>query len=61
MTVAQVDGTDESKPALPATFAKPAPAVAEPVKEPTKVATKKVETKSVASVLDEWADDDGTA
>jgi hypothetical protein len=58
MTVAQVDGTDESKPALPATFAKPAVAVAEPVKEPTKVATKKVETKSVASVLDQWADDD---
>jgi hypothetical protein len=27
------------------------------VKEPTKRETKKVESKSVASVLDEWADD----
>jgi hypothetical protein len=57
MTVAQVDGTDASAPALPLTFAKPT-AVEEPTKEPTKVATKKVETKSVASVLDAWADDD---
>lgn len=58
MTVNQVDGTDK-QPALPATFAKAAPAAAsdEPVKEPTKRETKKVESKSVASVLDEWADD----
>lgn len=59
MTVNQVDGTDK-QPALPATFAKAAPAAAasdEPVKEPTKVSKAKVESKSVASVLDEWADD----
>jgi len=59
MTVNQVDGTDKA-PALPATFAKAAPAASssdEPVKEPTKVTKAKVESKSVASVLDEWADD----
>ena len=59
MTVNQVDGTDK-QPALPATFAKAeaAPAAAaEPVKEPTKVTKAKVESKNVAAVLDEWADD----
>jgi hypothetical protein len=62
MTVNQVDG-HEKVPALPTTFAKAAPVAEaasssdEPVKEPTKRETKKVESKSVASVLDEWADD----
>lgn len=59
MTVNQVDG-HEKAPALPATFAKAeaAPAAAaEPVKEPTKVTKTKVESKNVAAVLDEWADD----
>lgn len=59
MTVNQTDG-HEKVPALPATFAKAAPAAGssdEPVKEPTKVTKTKVESKSVASVLDEWADD----
>jgi hypothetical protein len=58
MTVNQVDGVEKA-PALPATFAKAeaAPAPAEPVKEPTKVTKTKVESKNVAAVLDEWADD----
>ena len=61
MTVNQIDGTDK-QPALPSTFDKPAAAAApaaqaEPVKEPTKVTKTKVETKNVAAVLDEWADD----
>lgn len=57
MTVNQVDGTDKA-PQLPATFAKAAASSSdEPVKEPTKVSKTKVESKSVASVLDEWADD----
>lgn len=60
MTVNQIDGTDK-QPALPSTFDKPtaaAPAAAaEPVKEPTKVSKTKVESKNVAAVLDEWADD----
>ena len=60
MTVNQIDGTDK-QPALPATFDKPAAAApaaqAEPVKEPTKVSKTKVESKNVAAVLDEWADD----
>lgn len=61
MTVNQIDGTDK-QPALPSTFAKAAPAAAagssdEPVKEPVKVSKAKTETKNVAAVLDEWADD----
>jgi hypothetical protein len=62
MTVNQIDGTDK-QPALPSTFDK-APAAAqttsspsEPVKEPVKVTKAKAETKNVAAVLDEWADD----
>ena len=61
MTVNQIDGTDK-QPALPSTFDKPAAAAApaaqaEPVKEPVKVTKAKAETKNVAAVLDEWADD----
>jgi hypothetical protein len=62
MTVNQIDGTDK-QPALPSTFAKAAPAATaasssdEPVKEPVKVSKAKAETKNVAAVLDEWADD----
>jgi hypothetical protein len=60
MTVNQTDG-HEKVPALPATFAKAAPEAGspdEPVKEPTKVTKTKVESKNVAAVLDEWADDE---
>jgi hypothetical protein len=58
LTVNQVDGVE---PVKASPFMQPAatPATDEPTKEPTKVASKKVETASVASVLDKWADDDG--
>jgi hypothetical protein len=59
LTVNQVDGVEPVK-ASPFMQPAAAPAAAEPMKEPTKMAPKKVETASVASVLDKWADDDGT-